>query len=110
MSTKLVIKQAEKAKLASYELGITSTEKKNKSLRLLADNLKKYSADIIKENKKDLSISKNLGDAFLDRLELNNKRIKGFPKKLSMLFLRDKEPEVSVIFTQDDLNKFNDIS
>ena len=75
MSTKLVIKQAEKAKLASYELGITSTEKKNKALKVLADNLKKHSSEIIKENKKDLSISKNLGDAFLDRLKLNNKRI-----------------------------------
>ena len=47
MSTKLVIKQAEKAKLASYELGITSTEKKNKALKVLADNLKKPSSEII---------------------------------------------------------------
>ena len=52
-----------------------STDKKNKSLKVLTDNLKKYSSEIIKENKKDLSISKNLGDAFLDRLKLNNKRI-----------------------------------
>ena len=75
MSTKLVITQAEKAKSAFNELGITSTAKKNKALKLLADNLKKHSLDIIKENKKDLFISKKLGDAFLDRLELNNKRI-----------------------------------
>ena len=30
----------------------------------------------------------------------------GFPKKLSMLFLREKEPEVSVVFTEDDIDKF----
>ena len=43
-----------------------NTSEKNKALKLLADNLKKHSLDIIKENKKDLFISKKLGDAFLD--------------------------------------------
>ena len=85
MSTKSVITKAEKAKSASYELGITSTAKKNKALKLLADNLKKYSADIINENKKDLSISKNLGDAFLDRLELNNKRIEDLINQINKI-------------------------
>ena len=75
MDKNLLLIQAQKAKIASSELGITSTKKKNKALNILADNLTRHSPEILKENNKDLSINKDLGESFLDRLELNNARI-----------------------------------
>ena len=33
--------------------------------------------------------------------------IKAIPKKITMLFLRDSQPEVSVVFTADDIDNFN---
>ena len=40
-------------------------------------------------------------------IELEDNKIQGFPKKLSMLFLREEKPEVSVVYTADDIDKFN---
>ena len=40
-------------------------------------------------------------------IELEDNIIQGFPNKLSMLFLREEKPEVSVVFVKDDIDKFN---
>ena len=41
-------------------------------------------------------------------INLNDNVIKGLPKKVSMLFLRDEHPEVSVVFTKEDIRKFEE--
>ena len=42
--------------------------------------------------------------SLFEGIKLEDKRICNLPKKLIMLFLRDSEPEVSVVFTADDID------
>ncbi|MDP8213410.1 MAG: glutamate-5-semialdehyde dehydrogenase [Candidatus Zapsychrus exili] len=74
-----IINMAKKTLLASRELALVSTSGKNKALKGMACALKESSSYLIKENKKDLQAGKEnkLSDALLDRLTLNEKRIKG---------------------------------
>ncbi len=60
-------------------LSLVTTEDKNRALLSIADALKKHSDDIIKANETDLENGKNngLGAGLLDRLMLNEERIKG---------------------------------
>ncbi|MBD3263679.1 MAG: glutamate-5-semialdehyde dehydrogenase, partial [Candidatus Omnitrophica bacterium] len=66
------------AREASYELAKVETATKNKILRDMARELLKEKDFILKENSKDLAAAekKNLKGSFIDRLRLDNKRIK----------------------------------
>ena len=66
------------AKEAAYELGITSTVKKNEALINIADKLVKRCVEILVANKKDTDIAKEKGikESLLDRLLLTEDRIK----------------------------------
>ncbi len=66
------------AKEAAFILQSLSTEKKNEALMAVADALEKEHAAIMKENEKDIERAKNNGtsNAMIDRLALNEKRIK----------------------------------
>lgn len=77
MSNELLIK-GRNAKEASYELMNMSTERKNKILGIIAENLEKYSGRIIEENKKDIKNSedKGISPTMIDRLKLDEGRIK----------------------------------
>lgn len=81
---KYVLKVAQDAKQASFEMIKKSTEQKNYALLLMAEEIKKNKEIIKKENQKDIEISKkkNLSRAFIDRLTLTDKRIEQIIKSL----------------------------
>ncbi|MCF8008793.1 MAG: glutamate-5-semialdehyde dehydrogenase [Halanaerobiales bacterium] len=81
---KSLIKQAKLAKEATYKMGNISTEMKNEALYMVADGLIERKEDILKENEKDMINAKKdkMSEAFLDRLSLNDKRIKGMAEGL----------------------------
>src|SRR6056297_1710227 len=72
-----IIKQAEKAKKASYQLANIYTNDKNRALYMVAEGLESNVELILKENEKDLKKAKeqNMSKAFIDRLSLSRKRI-----------------------------------
>ena len=67
----------ESAKNASIELAASSTKLKNEALRMMGDKIEKRRQDILQKNSLDLDNAKDkeIGDALVDRLELNNSRI-----------------------------------
>lgn len=67
------------AKDASYELMNMSTKIKNNALKIISDNLEKHSTEIIEANKIDIKNSreKGISETMIDRLMLNEERIKG---------------------------------
>lgn len=75
---KELISQAKKAKEAGRKLANVSTKVKDKALQAIADSLESSTDLIIRENSKDLKAGKDasLSQAMLDRLELNEERIK----------------------------------
>jgi len=75
--TNYMNKIGEEAKKASYLIATASDVQKNKFLNNLALRILKYEDKIIAANKKDLYEASKSGfdDAFIDRLELNNKNI-----------------------------------
>ncbi len=71
-----VLKICKKAKLASLEVSLLSTKKKNDVLFDAADNIKKNKDLIIENNSLDIDQNKNkLNSALLDRLMLDSKRV-----------------------------------
>ncbi|MBP9854554.1 MAG: glutamate-5-semialdehyde dehydrogenase [Candidatus Omnitrophica bacterium] len=81
---KKIVTMAQKAKKASRELALLSTDHKNSALRKMAEALTANADYLIKENKKDiLSAQKeNYPKALVDRLLLNEQRIAGMAKGL----------------------------
>lgn len=73
----LVHNKANAAKEASRKLAVVSSKEKNNALLRMADSLKKNSAELISENKKDILAAeqKNLSKAMIERLTLNEKHI-----------------------------------
>ncbi len=74
MTKKQFFKLLSKTKKAQSQLAFSSLSERNAVLGLLQDNLRKNSARIIKENKKDLK-KMDSADPRYDRLLLNEKRI-----------------------------------
>ena len=74
-----VIKQAKVAKDAAVKMATVSTEVKNRALIQIAEGLMEKKSEIMSANEKDINKAKedNLSKAFLDRLALDEKRIKG---------------------------------
>ena len=72
------------AKEAAEEIAVLSTDKKNKILQSMADELLKNSKKIINANKVDLKNSKDLDltPALIDRLTLSEERINGMANGL----------------------------
>lgn len=73
----LVLNKAKAAKEGARQLAKVSSKEKDNALLKMADALKKHSAELIKENKKDIAAAekKGLSKAMIDRLTLNEKRI-----------------------------------
>lgn len=73
-----VVEKARKARDASLRLGIVPTPVKNAALEKMAENIEKHSDEIIQGNKKDVETakSKNVSSSLIDRLLLNEKRIR----------------------------------
>jgi len=79
-----IIKMAKAAKKASFALSQLSSQDKNFAIRKMAENIERDTNFIIKANAKDIKEAK--GDkrksSFIDRLELNSKRIKSMVASL----------------------------
>jgi glutamate-5-semialdehyde dehydrogenase len=67
------------AKAAAHKLAFTSTDIKNKALNNIAEDLLVRKDEILAANKKDYDTGKasGMGEALLDRLLLNEKRLEG---------------------------------
>lgn len=72
-----LLKQVAQAKEASFFLASSSTELKNKSLEILAQNLQNFKEKIFEANQKDLEKARDWGltDSLLDRLKLDELRL-----------------------------------
>jgi glutamate-5-semialdehyde dehydrogenase len=79
-----VREMAKKAKEASYQLARLSTDKKNKALCEMADDLERNRNLLIGENQKDLGAGKraHLSSAMMDRLRLTQAVIQGMAEGL----------------------------
>ena len=66
------------ARESSQLLALVSAEQKNESLNNMADNINKGIKGILEANDKDIKKAKenNISQSFLDRLILNDERIK----------------------------------
>ena len=73
-----VQKLVKEARAASYKLAKLTTAEKNKALKNMAKAILKEKNFILRENKKDIAeaTKKNLKMSFIDRLSLNDKRLK----------------------------------
>ncbi len=96
MSEDLLLK-CNNVKVASRELVKLNTEQKDKALSMIAEEIEKKRDKIKIANEKDLNngMHKGLSKAFLDRLELNDKRIDGMLKILKdVMDLKDPVGEI----------------
>jgi len=94
---KNILVLAKKAKACSIDMAGVSEETKNSALIATSEALLRNSQFIIKENRKDLIKLKtsNLSPAFIDRLTLNEERIKKMAESLKALInLKDPVGEV----------------
>ncbi|NLR94018.1 glutamate-5-semialdehyde dehydrogenase [Flammeovirga agarivorans] len=74
---------------------ILSTEKKNNVLKDLASLIQDYSADIISANKKDLELANDLDPTLVDRLKVDEKKVKGMVASVAeVLELEDPEGKI----------------
>ena len=80
----LVKELGKRGKKASLLMSKVSTDKKNNALKNISKVINKNQTLILKENKKDLknAIQKNLNSAKIDRLSLNEQRIKDIQSSL----------------------------
>ncbi|NBQ34880.1 MAG: gamma-glutamyl-phosphate reductase, partial [Gammaproteobacteria bacterium] len=78
-----------KAKTASMTLRNVSTEQKNQALLAIAENIGGSRNDILKANQLDIENAqeKNLSDALIDRLLLNEERIDSIIQSLNQIAL-----------------------
>lgn len=94
----ILISMGQKAKEASYELGVVSPGQKNEALTFMAEELIKAKEEIIKANEIDRqnAIKKGITDALLDRLSLDDSRIEAMAQGLlDIVKLQDPVGEVT---------------
>ena len=93
-----LISMGQKAKEASYELGVASPGQKNEALTFMAEELIKAKEEIIKANEiyRQNAIKKGITDALLDRLSLDDSRIEAMEQGLlDIVKLQDPVGEVT---------------
>ena len=93
-----LMSMGQKAKEASYELGVASPGQKNEALTFMAEELIKAKEEIIKANEIDRqnAIKKGITDALLDRLSLDDSRIEAMAQGLlDIVKLQDPVGEVT---------------
>lgn len=86
---KEIIEIGKKAKEAAYELAHLDTAIKDKILLQVADALLEKTAEILKENSKDLALAEKMGlkGAIVDRLTLSAERIKDISEGMKQIAL-----------------------
>lgn len=93
----LLVEKGKRVKVAYRELANVSTTRKNQALKCIADELDKNRETIKRENSNDLHAGKikGLSNAFMDRLELNDKRIDSMIRVLhDVINLKDPIGEI----------------
>ncbi|MDP8265484.1 MAG: glutamate-5-semialdehyde dehydrogenase [Candidatus Aceula meridiana] len=98
---KKILILAKKAKKAAQAMAMVSADEKNKALRLMAKSILAHKKFLIRENQKDLKAARLKGypRALVDRLTLNEKRIKAMADcLLDTTRLKDPVGEVLVSF------------
>ncbi len=86
---------AKKAQAASRALAVLSCEDKNKVLSEMVAALLSNQEAILKANKKDIAAAKSKGKPFIDRLSLDEKRIKQMADSLlEVIKLKDPVGEI----------------
>lgn len=78
------IRLAKQAKTASRQLAPISSAEKNRALHLMAEQLEAQNDYLIEENMKDLDAAEKAGisEAIVDRIALNDSRVRGMAKGL----------------------------
>ncbi|NMD38160.1 MAG: glutamate-5-semialdehyde dehydrogenase [Christensenellaceae bacterium] len=86
-----MIKILKRAKAAKISMAQLTSEQKNEILLNFAEKINKYSDKIIEANKKDIVIArqKNMSEALIDRLALNEKRIQGMIDAIHEIIAQD---------------------
>ena len=76
--------------ITQYSLGNVDINKKNSALKKYSKYLKKYSRLILNANKKDISIakSKKMKISIIERLKLNNKKIKQIRNSINEIIIQ----------------------
>ena len=89
----ILIEKCTRLKEASYILADASTDSKNKALELVAKSLKKNTAYILSENKKDVEAAKAGGtkESLVDRLRLDEGRMQGIIESIDTI-IKLKDP------------------
>ena len=97
-----------RAKAASKELALATTDAKNKALTVAAAELRASRKDILEANAKDIEFGqeKGLTDAMIDRLVLNKDRIEAIAKGLEAIAALE-DPVGDVIAEWDRPNGLN---
>lgn len=100
-----VIQKGKLAKQASYTLAGRITDEKNEALRLIGEQLIADMETIIAANEKDLAEGKEKGmsDAILDRIMLNEQRIKDMSHAITQL-IELPDPVGEVLETREKDN------
>jgi len=95
------IEKIKKAKKASYSLALLSTVEKNMALEKIAEGIEKNMEKILEENSKDMERGKEKGlsKAILDRILLNEKRIKDIIRSIEDI-IRLPDPVGEIISMQ----------
>ena len=96
-------RMGEQAVKAKYALAALTEEEKNRALRLSADMLLKRQEEILSANREDLEAGRAAGmpDGLLDRLALNESRIRAMAEGLSQIAdLPDPVGEILDTFTR----------
>ena len=100
-----VIEKGKRAKKASYETNVKDTSEKNKALESIAHQLLTDMDIILSENSKDIIFGKENGldDATLDRILLNETRIKAMSDAIIQLIqLKDPVGEILEEITKEN--------
>ncbi|MGL4741085.1 MAG: glutamate-5-semialdehyde dehydrogenase [Sarcina sp.] len=86
-----LITKGKLAKKAAYELGITSTAKKNEALAAIAENLVKRCDEILAENDKDVALAREKGtkESLVDRLKLTKERVEAMANGVRKIIALD---------------------
>ncbi len=90
----------QQSRLASFAMAHCSTGQKNSALKFMAENLIKAEKLILENNNKDLEIARQKGrsEAILDRLKLDEKRLKAISDGLlAIITLPDPVGEVELM-------------
>src|SRR5699024_5558604 len=99
-----VKRRGKAAKAASYSLALATTEEKNESLLLIAEQLIKDQAEIIAANEKDLESGRENGldQSVLDRIMLNEERISAMAHGIKLL--ADLDDPIGEVLEKNELD------